>query len=104
MLVYDVTYTGEHESLSFLIEVVDDDNDVYHIKNVLINAINTRITQVKEDYDNAGYGNYSAHLYYTSIINGYTRLLSALEYTYSVHDLKDIPYINVRTRDVYRHN
>lgn len=104
MLVYDVTYTGEHESLSFLIEVVDDDNDVYHIKNVMNNEITSRITQVKEQLDNAGYGKYSAHLYYTSIINDYTRLLAALEYVYSVNDLRDIDYVSVKTRVVHNQN
>lgn len=100
MLVYDVVYTGKHESLTFLFEVSED---VTHIKSVMCDTIKSRMAQVKEEYDNAGYGSYSAHLYHSSIINDYLRLLLDIEHTYSVHDLKYIPYVNVRTRTVYTH-
>ena len=100
MLVYDIEYAGEHESLCFLFAVCNNEDPTY-IKHVIISEVNSRIVQVKEQFDNAGYGNYSAHVYYTSIINDYTRLLAALEYVYNINDIRDIDYMSVKTRTVH---
>lgn len=99
MLVFDIVYAGEHESLCFLFNVCDD--DATHIKYTMVNEVNSRVTQVKESFDNSGYGHYGAHLYYTSIINEYARLLSALENVTTINDLRDIDYISVKTRVVH---
>lgn len=96
--VCDIKYEAESETLSMLFE---DSNDCFDfIKDSLINAVKKRIVH-HEALLHECLGHYARTTYYTSIINNYIRLLSALKYTYTINDLNDIDYMNVVKRVVY---
>lgn len=98
MLVHEIRYLNEAETITMLFE--DYDNSIEFIKESLTSAIKRRIVQYEVDLHES-FGHYERTTYYTSIINDYIRVLSALEHTFTINDLNDIDYMSVINRIVY---
>lgn len=98
MLVYDIKYAGENENLSFLIE--DNENAVHVALAVMRKEIKDRIA-AHDELLSTCFGHSQCVRYHTATMNDYTRLLVALEYVFTINDLRDINYISVKTRVVY---